>query len=169
MQPATTPPTVPLVLDGMPSLDSILELFPFAQSPNEYASFDLKTEEGSNGYLIALSSEATQLKSHVNLIVEITQVIVRAVEMVSAESGEVLVANRAIMIDPDGQAFSTTSPSVIRMLASVMKTRYGRPPWNPPMRFKAILQRTAAGRDCLNFVPLVGSPPVKTEKPAKKP
>ena len=140
---------------AVPMYDSIPALFGGAPDAVEFTTFDLTKMEDSVGYLLSIGGESQTAKQLVNETIEVCHYTVRLVTLTSAEDGEIITTPRIVLVGPDGQCISSTSPSVIRMIAAVGRTAVGKPPWNPPMKFKLKITQTANKRDCLQLIPIL--------------
>lgn len=80
--------------------------------------------------------------------------VVHGVELLAEESGELVLARRAVFPQPDGPAISFVSEGVIKSLQKISWAIGREPPWDPPVKVKLKQVATGRGRRTFKLIPV---------------
>lgn len=142
-----------------PASASVFQSSTFAEpaSLQIWTSLDPTTPEGKAAIVGHMQGESAEaIGDALNTIVEVANILVHRVEIVDTNTGELLEADRIVMIRPDGSSVACVSAGIRRSLQLICNL-YSLPPWNPAMRLKVQQKQTRAGRRTYNLVPVVDS------------
>lgn len=97
----------------------------------------------------ALNSPEFKLADFINKKLKITDVLVKVVQLVDEDTGEMDVVPQVVLIDTDGKSYQATSKGIFNALQSAY-TVFGKAPWNPALEIE-IKQRAVKKGSMLTF------------------
>ena len=136
----------------------------FRETPlNVFTSFDVTSEDGKIAIMSLMQSgTSAPIADLLNTEISVEHVLAHTVTLRDEDDKEVL-ADRIVLIDPDGNAFSAVSGGIRRSL-QVLVALWGLPPWKPARTLKAVGVKTRAGWRTFNLVPVAKAKVVETAK-----
>jgi hypothetical protein len=163
---ATTTPAAELMPLTATEETRLAALFPDAQDRPEIHNFDLSDPQQSLLYVCAGAGDSEQLAELVGDVIDIVHYHARPVQFVRIETGELVSGVRCVLVDTLGRCYSTCSPSAIRTIGLLARTRPAGLPFTPPIPVKVNQQATASKRKCLILSPVI---PAAPKAPAASP
>lgn len=135
-----------------------------------WTSLDTTTNAGKSAVIRHMNGdEAERLTEAVNTVVEVQDILAHRVEIVDTKTGEVIDADRIVLIRPDGSGLACVSTGVRRSLQTIFAL-FGLPPYRPAMKMRVVNKRTKAGRMTTLLTPEVeDAEAVETSTPAAAP
>jgi len=90
----------------------------------------------------ALNNPQERLADHINMTINVKDVLVEIVELEQEATGELVKCPRIILIDDKGTSFQCVSVGVFSGLKKIMKL-FGEPTWDEPiaMRIKQVAKK----------------------------
>lgn len=118
-----------MVIDDMESnLMSQMEL-------GSYYSIQPSTKEEGIQLYNYLNNPDERLADHINMIIEVKDVLVEIVELTQETTGELVKCPRIVLIDKNGKSYQCVSIGVFSCLKKMMKF-FGYPTWVEPIKMK---------------------------------
>lgn len=125
---------------------------PFASLPGMWCSWD-KTQEGGAtkvGRCLRAADMTAETDPDVSLQVE--DVFLHIVQLANPATGEMVMAQRCVLLCADGRTYSTCSPYAFVGLGAVASI-HGPPPWPGGVGVRVQMQRTRNKKMVLTFTP----------------
>lgn len=107
-----------------------------------YSSMVATTIEDKKKFFNIINNPGYKLQDKINLTIELAHVYAETCEYVSRETGELVPGVRIILVDKDGNGYSTSSKGVFNALTKIFQV-FGLPPqWESPIpvRVKQIVR-----------------------------
>ena len=117
--------------------------------PAVWSSFETPEESA------AALMEAGQLADHIGEVFQLANVVAHWVTIDGGDKG-MLIKQRTIIVDKDGQSLSCVSDGVKNALSIVFGLK-GRPPFNPPLPVKIVQLKAKVGH-VLSLVVQINKP-----------
>ena len=126
-----------------------------ASSLQIWTSLDPNTDEGKALIVRHMQGEgAAQIGDALNTVIEVKDLLVHRVEIVDTNTGEIIEADRIVMIRPDGTSVACVSAGIRRSLQLICNL-YRLPPWVPSMHLRIQQKSTRSGRRTYNLTPVI--------------
>lgn len=114
-----------------------------------YSSLKPQTIEEKATVYNAVSNPTDRIADHINETIFVTDIYCETVECVRAESGEVNVCPRTILIDKDGKSYVAVSNGVFGAVKRLI-SGFGQPTWSPALPIK-VKQISKGAKNILTF------------------
>lgn len=124
------------------------------RTPDEFAGmvYSSLPVERRDEFLVALQSDATPVREMAGRIIEAEHIIAHRIEMIDTETGELIEADRIVLMTPAGDMFGCVSSGIRRSIQLLMAT-YGMPPWSPAIPLAMVEKQTRKGRRMYQLLP----------------
>lgn len=128
-----------------------------AQQLQVWTSLDPTTPEGKAAIVAHMQGDgADSVSESIGDVVPVQHVLVHRVEVLDTNTGELIDADRVVLIRPDGSSVACVSAGIRRSLQLIVNL-YGMPPYTDPLHLKITQKPTRAGRRTYNLTPVVQS------------
>ena len=97
-------------------------------APSFYCSFAPSTDAGRRELYNAMNNADVQLADHIGQTIVMRDIIIEPVEMTDENSGEIKTCPRCIIIDVDGNSYTSISVGIYNALRRLC-TVFGMPTW----------------------------------------
>ena len=103
----------------------------------------------------AVNSADSNIADHIGEVLEIVDVVAHPVELADEETGEIIQALRAVLIDVNGISYAAVSQGITSALSKVFSI-VGPPSWKEhPVKMKLKQVKTRNGNNKVNTIELV--------------
>lgn len=115
-----------------------------------YYSIVPETQEEKIALYNAINNPDKRLGDHINMVIEVKDILVEVVQLEQEETGELQNCPRIIIIDSKGTSYQCVSVGIFSALKRIM-TLFGEPrTWKAPIKIK-VLQTTKGERKMLTL------------------
>lgn len=121
--------------------------------PLFWCSIPSDTPEGKALTWYAREGPSEQAADLLNQEVIVANLLLHPIQ-VTDQSGEVIDLIRAVMIDPAGKCVASSSTGIVNSLRTACQI-FGRPPWDPGLRFTVIQISTKSKNRMYKLMPAV--------------
>lgn len=122
-----------------------------------WTSLDPTTPDGKAEIIRHMQGDDSEpVGEALNTVVEVEHVLVHRVEVTDTNTGELLDADRVVLIRPDGSSVAAVSQGIRNSLQLIVSL-YGMPPFSPAMHLRVNQKTTRAGRRTYSLTPVVAS------------
>ena len=97
-------------------------------TPSFYCSFAPSTDAGRRELYNAMNNADVQLADHIGQTIVMRDIIIEPVEMTDENTGEIKTCPRCIIIDVDGNSYTSISVGIYNALRRLC-TVFGMPTW----------------------------------------
>jgi hypothetical protein len=104
-------------------------------------TIDMTTSEGQDRVFDALTS-TEPLVNHLEEDIALTDIVFQGVELTSKETGEIIPATRTVLVDADGNCYSTVSGPVISALRTLIDIKGQPRDWKSPQHITVVERRS---------------------------
>lgn len=112
-------------------------------------SIDNSTREGAKRVYNAMNNPKYKVADYINKTIEITDVFIEIVDMLSEETGEIATVPRTVLIDAKGEGYQATSKGIFDSVRKAYNA-FGAAPWEPALKIE-IKQKPVARGSMLLF------------------
>lgn len=154
--------------EGSANVPAKMPDVPYFVTPEDMVKVWSSFPEGNAGTVIAAmqGGSAAPFSEHIGKSFDVEHVIAHRVELVDEETGEVIEADRVILVAPDGAMVAGVSVGLKRGVQLLMSF-FGLPPWKPALRVELRQVNTRKGRRTYTLVPIDNPEDRKTRATAK--
>lgn len=148
---------LPAVAEQHRNVIASLPVNPMVEADRIWTTIVPDTEEGKRLTVRCMQQADYSGEEVMGQELSVVHVLCHEVELIDAETSEVVNAVRTVLVQPDGSTVAFVSIGIFKALGLLAKT-YGPPPWKPALRVKVTQKRTRAKRllyqlDPLGFAP----------------
>ena len=120
-----------------------------------WTSLDPTTPEGKAAIVMHMQGESsTPASDAINSVIAVRHVLAHRIEMLDEKTGELIEADRIVLIDDAGESIACVSTGVRRSLQLIVSL-YGAPPYDPPMQLRLTQKQTRKGRRTFQLSPVI--------------
>lgn len=127
-----------------------MQIAKFLESGAVWHSFDLSKPEQARQLFRARTGKDADTKSIADRIIQVSNIVIWKGEEEEYETGETTIKTRVVLIGPEGFRVSVGSPSAVRSLIAMVQC-FGPPPYNPPMKIRAVRTPCGNGKEWVSF------------------